>query len=111
MKAKVVEKLMKSIGLPYAYYSWPEGAAPDLPYVVYYFPTGSTEAADNTVWNGVLALNIELYTNKRSAGVESKIETALAKYDLPFTRSESYLNEERMFEVLYETEVIADGTN
>lgn len=111
MKSKVVEKLMKDIGLPYVYYSWPEGGAPDLPYVVYYFPTGSTEAADNTAWNGILALNIELYTNKRSAGVESKIETALAKHDLPFTRSESYLNEERMFEVLYETEVIADGTN
>ena len=111
MKAKIVEELMKDIGLPYVYYSWPENAAPALPYVVYYFPTGSTEAADNTVWSGILALNIELYTNRRSPDSESKIEMALAKYDLPFTRSETYLQDEYMFEVLYETEVIADGTN
>lgn len=111
MKAKIVEKLMKSIDLPFAYYSWPEGAAPDLPYVVYYFPAGSTEAADNTVWSGILALNIELYTSKRSAAIEAKIEMALIKNDIPFTRTETYLHDEHMFEVLYEAEVIADGTN
>ena len=111
MKAMVVEKLMKDIGLPYVYYSWPERAAPNLPYIVYYFPSSTTEAADNTAWSGILKLNIELYTGKRTAEMEEKIETALAKYELPFTRTETFLHDEKMFEVLYEMEVIADGTN
>lgn len=109
MKASEVEKLMKDIGIAYAYYTWPENGAPDLPYLCYYFPTGTTESADNTVWNGVLALNIELYTARRSTENEAKVEKALADYDLPFERSEIYLSDEHMYEVLYETEVIIDG--
>lgn len=111
MKSSMVENVLKKIGLPYVYYSWPEGAAPDLPYVVYYFPTGTTEAADNTVWHGSMTLNIELYTSQRSAVDEAKVEKALAFYDLPFDRSETYLNDEHMYEVLYEMEVLADGTD
>ena len=111
MKSSIAEKVMKEIGLPFVYYSWPEGGAPKLPYVVYYFPGMETEAADNTVWAGIASLNIELYTSKRSAADEAKVEKALANNDLPFTRSETYLSGEHMVEVLYETEVITDGTD
>lgn len=109
MKVSEVGNLMKAIGLPFIYYVWPEGADPDLPYVVYYFPSGDTEAADNTVWHGTRALNIELYTAKKSITTEAKVEKALAAFDLPFSRSETYLSDERMYEVLFETEVLIDG--
>lgn len=103
---EVTEKL-KSTGLPVTYYMWGD-KVPRLPYLVYYYPSNNDEYADGTNWIDVKQLNIELYTDNKEFELEKKIEQVLKENDLSYLKSESYINDENMYEVLYETEVIID---
>ena len=98
--------LFETYGIPITYYSYPERQAPELPYAVYYFPDERPEAADDRNWGRISTLNIELYTREKDYMVEANVDQILAAYDLVYTKSETYINNEHMFQVLYQTEVI-----
>ena len=38
---------LAAAGFPLTYYQWPISQAPELPYVVYYYPNRSDDPADN----------------------------------------------------------------
>lgn len=113
MTQKEIFKILKSIGLPITYYQWQEGDAnnpiPSLPYLVYYYPSSEAESADNKGFTKIDRLNLELYTKTKDFKVEEKVEKVLNDNDLYFTRQETYLNDEHMFEVLYEMEIVING--
>lgn len=104
-----IEQIISEIGLPYAYYSFPEKEAPALPYVLFYYPRMSPETADETHHAQIYDLNVELYTKVKDFSVESAVETALLNAGMVFTKEETYLTDEHMFESLYLMEVIIDG--
>jgi hypothetical protein len=62
--------------------------------------------ADNVVWQKVDELNIELYTDKKDPDIESKIESILTAHELPYEKSEVWIEDEKMYEVLYQTKII-----
>lgn len=113
MTRKELYEVLKSIGLPIAYYQFKEGdkdnPVPSLPYMVYYYPSRNDESADGINYAKVYTLNIELYTKDKDFGMEDKVEGVLESNDLFYIKSESYLNDEQMYEVLYEMEVILNG--
>lgn len=94
---------------PFVYYSFPENQAPPLPYIVYYYPGTQNFAADNKVYKVNQTLNIELYTQNKDFRLEEAIEDVLEKYGIVWDKTETYINSEHMFEVLYELEVIING--
>lgn len=96
-------------GLPVTYYQWPEKQAPPLPYVCYYYPSMQPDTADDTHHAQIYSLNVELYTHEKDFSVESAIETVLLSMGLVFTKEETYLDDEHMYEVLFLTEVIING--
>lgn len=108
MTLEEVVKILKSSDLPVTYYMWGKNA-PSLPYLVYYYPNSNDEFADDENWTNIKQLNVELYTANKDFGLEGKIESIFKENDLCFIKSESYLNDENMYEVLYEMEVIVDG--
>lgn len=93
----------------YAYYQFPPNQAPDLPYAIFYYPTTDNVGADGIVWASVYALNIELYTANKDFETETLLESVLTEYGLFFNKTETYLNDENMYEVLYEMEVVING--
>lgn len=95
---------------PTVYYSWEIGNVPALPYIVYYFPGNNDAVADNKNYCKILRLNVELYTKEKDLEAEAKVEQALTEMGLVYIRSESYLNSENMYEVLFESEVAINGT-
>ena len=103
--------MFETYGIPITYYSFPEKHAPALPYAVYYFPDQRPEAADDISWTGIATLNVELYTREKDFMTESKVEEILSAYDLVYTKDESYINTEHMFQVLYQMEVIWDASD
>lgn len=107
MKLEEVTSILKETGLSVTYYMW-GNKVPALPYLVYYYPTNNDEYADGSNWVDVKQLNIELYTANKDFELEKKVEQVLKENDLSFLKSESYLNDENMYEVLYESEVIID---
>lgn len=106
-----VVQMLEQMGLPVVYYSWPEEAAPALPYIVYYYPTGDGFEADNINYANYQALNIELYTENKDFDLEKQMEDILTQFEIPFSKQETYINTERMYEVLYQTEILITEEN
>ena len=101
--------IIEGIGLSTAYYSFPEKEAPALPYIVYYYPGTQNFPADNKVYQINQTLNIELYTRAKDFYQEQAVEAVLEANGLVWDKTESYIDTEHMYEVLYEMEVLINA--
>lgn len=113
MTIQEINTMLGQTGLPKTYYSWPEddpaNPVPPLPYLVWYFPDSDNFAADDQVHAHIETLNIELYTAQKDFETEAAVEAILAENHMVWERQESWIESEKMFEVLYQTEVIING--
>ena len=50
-------------------------------------------------------LDVELYTNEKSPEAEQRVEEVLTQHSIYYTKTESYSESEKLYEVLYEMEV------
>ena len=98
--------MLEEAGLPIAYDHFAEGESPDPPFICCLFPGTDNMFADNVVWQKVDEFNIELYTDKKNPDIESKIEDILISHELPYEKSEVWIENEKMYEVLYQTQII-----
>lgn len=105
MTKQEVVRMVKSIGLPVAYDHFAEGESPKPPFIVYLYPSADNFAADGMAYHKQDILHIELYTNKKNLSLEDMIEAVLDGHGLFYEKSETWIPEEKMYEVLYETEV------
>lgn len=106
MTEQEVFQMIKSTGLPVAYHHFEEGQSPNPPFVVYLYPGTNNFSADGGVYQGINQLDIELYTDKKDMQAEKRVETALKERGFFYEKTESYIKSEKMYEVLYEMEVI-----
>lgn len=88
-----------------AYYEFPEGEAPELPYIVYLENGGSNVFADNTVVYRQTTVDIELYTALKDPALEKALEDALSAAELIWTKDEDYLYGERCFMITYTVDI------
>lgn len=109
MTEQEVYQMVKSIGLPVAYHHFEEGQSPDPPFLVYLYPETNNFSADGIVYQNISELDIELYTDKKDLEAEEKVEAALKKHGFFYEKTETYLDTEKMYEVLYEMEVMING--
>lgn len=106
MTRKQVAKMVKDIGLPYAYYQFPDGTNQNPPFICFFF-TGSDDLyADDTNYQRIEVLNIELYSSDKDFDSEALIENALVDNHLTFYKEENYIDSEKMFQIAYEMEVL-----
>lgn len=104
-----IKELIQSIGLPCTYYSYPVKEAPPLPYVIWYFPNSSNFSADDRVYQRIDALNIELYTKNKEFELEARVEAVLDAACMNWDKIETYIDDEHMYQVLYQLEVYING--
>lgn len=109
MRSSEVADMIRESGIPTTYLQYPNRAVPLPPYTVYYFPNSDNFSADDTVYVGIEALNIELYTTTKSFAAEEQIERVLENHGIFWNKTEAYLDSEHLYEVLYEMEIIFDG--
>lgn len=109
MTYETVAKMVESIGLPYAYYQFPDGTAQEPPFVVFFYSGIDDLYADETNYQRIVTLNIELYTNEKDFDNEATIEGVLANNNLTYYKEENYIETEQLFQVAYEMEVIING--
>jgi len=109
MQVKDFKSILTSTGLPVGYYQYPKGQVPKLPYILYYFPNNDDMLADNINYVNIVDTNIELYTKEKDFKTERALEKILNDAGLFFEKSESYLTDEEMYEVLYQVRVIIDN--
>ena len=99
-----VKTLLETTGLPVVYYQWPDGHAPDPPYIVFYFPGDNDFIGDNSNYQKIRELTVELYTDCKDFALEETVEEVMS--GLVYSRYETYIDSERMYQVVYETEVL-----
>ena len=109
MTYKEIADMIAEIGLPNAYYEFPDNTEQNPPFVCFYFPESDDFFADNQNYVGIRRLFVELYADNKDFTLESTVESVLSSHGLAFRTSEEYITSERMLQTLYETEVIING--
>lgn len=104
-----IKTMLGQTRLNNTYYSYPIGDVPALPYLVWYLPNSDNFAADDKVYKKKAVLNIELYTKTKDFATEAAVEAVLDAWGMVWEKTESYIESERMYEVLYEMEILIDG--
>ena len=106
MTYQEIAEMVESIGLPFAYYQFDQNTAQPPPFICFYYPASNDVYADASNYQRITELTIELYTDNKDFEHEKAVEDALAASSLTYRKLESYIDEEQMYMVTYEMEVI-----
>ncbi len=98
---------LKEMDIPFAYDHFAEGESPKPPFICYLLPGTDNFSADGRVYLKVNQVNIELYTDFKDLSVESKVETVLDNHGIFYDKSETWIESEKIYEVLYQFEMEA----
>ena len=101
----LMEAVRAATGCAYAYDHFAEGGSPDPPFLCFLYPPAEGFGADNIVYHSFTHLGIEGYTDLKDPELEQKVEAVLSAYELFYHKSEVWIEEEKMYEVLYELTV------
>lgn len=110
MTHKEVNLMVKSMGLPYAYYQFPENTAKAPPFICYFYSGSKDLYADQENYQRIEELNIELYTKSKDFNLEASIEAILKANGFTYSRQDSYISDEKMWQIAYEMDVLITDT-
>ena len=100
---------LKSLGMPVAYGEFKntlENPAPPPPFITYQFTNDDDFKADNHNYVDIGNFQVELYTPKKDPAKEKLIQDKLKELDLPYSKTEIWLETEKMRQVVYEIQLI-----
>lgn len=106
MTYQEVKQMVASIGIPFAYYQFPEGTDQPCPFICFYFTGSNDLAADDTNYQRIRPLAIELYTDNKDFALENTIETVLTQNGFVYIKNETYIDGEKMYQITFSTQVI-----
>jgi len=109
MSREEVYAMVESIGLPCAYYEFPDGTKQAPPFIVWLFGTDTDVKADNSNYCDKEVLAIELYTKIRDFEQEKAVEDVLASYGFSYSKEPNFIDSEKIWQIAYESEVIING--
>lgn len=105
MTVEQLATMLQETGIPFAYDHFAEGESPEPPFICYLLPGSDNFAADGRVYFKINEVRIELYTDKKDVSVEKQVEDALDDRGIFYNKSEVWISEERLYEVLYSFDV------
>lgn len=106
MTLEDIGNMLDETGLPVAYDHYAEGESPDPPFLVFLLPGSNHFGADGKVYRKITELDIELYTDYKDPDTEALLEDVLEAHDIYYTKDETYIESERLYEVIYSMEVL-----
>ena len=106
MTTSEVATMIAGIGIPYAYYQFPDGTKQAPPFVCFFYSTDNDFKADDSNYQKIEHLIIELYTDNKDFSLEATVESTLAQNNMVWSRAEEWLDSERMLMVVYEMDVV-----
>ena len=93
-------QMLSTLGLPVSYRFFKTPPSP--PYIIYLFSYSSNLGADNKVYNKEDNYQVELYSTKKDLANEQKIEDLFDSNDIYYDKTETYIESEGLYQVLYE---------
>ena len=109
MTFQEVKNMVESIGLPYAYFQFPEGTRQAPPFICFFYTNSDDLFADNSNYQDIRRLNIELYTSTKDFTLEKTIEDTLKLNGFSYYREENFIETEKIWQIAYEMEVMING--
>ena len=99
-----IVEMLEETNLPIAYDHFAEGESPDPPFICFLFPGSDNFSADGRVYLKIRNVNVELYTDLKDPELEIRLETVLDRHGIFYQKSEVWIEEEKLYEVLYQFE-------
>ena len=109
MTRENVYTIIQSIGLPCAYYQFPDDTPQAPPFICWFFSVNTDVMADNENYVDKEVLNIELYTESRDFEQEQAVEAVLKAGGFTYAKEANRIDAEKIWQISYESEVIIDG--
>lgn len=109
MTHKEIAQMIASVGLPYAYYQFPENTPQTPPFICFFYSSTDDVFADDTNYQRIVQLNIELYTSVKDFSLEASLEGILAQNGLTYYKEENHIDSEKLYQIAYEMEVMING--
>ena len=103
MTHKELDQTLRKLGIPVAYSHFANGQKP--PFITFRRVDGNNIFADDRVWVKRQSYDIELYTDKKDEELEAKLEDLLDEYVGEYEVTETYMEDERLFETVYEIQI------
>lgn len=106
MTYEEIAAMVESIGLPWDYYQFDNDTAQPPPFVVYFFEESNDQYADNSNYQKIEGLTIELYSDDKDYEDERVIEDILRGAGLTWTKTETFIDSEKLHMVIYQMDVL-----
>jgi len=105
MRIEELAAILQEMDIPFAYDHFAEGESPEPPFICYLLPGSDNFAADGRVYFRINEVRIELYSDSKDVGLESKVEAVLDSHGIFYNKSEVWIQSEKLYEILYSFEV------
>ena len=106
MTRKEFKTMLGTLGKPTAYYQFPNGTNTAPPFICFYATNSNDMIADNTNYQRIDHMVIELYTRNKDFELEESLESLLNQNGLVWVKAEQYLDDEQMFVAVYDTDSV-----
>ena len=94
-------QILNETQIPFAYHHFAEGESPEPPFICYLLPGSNNFSADGKVYYKINEVHIELYTDLKDLAVEQLLEDVLDEHGIFYNKSETWIEIEKLYEVLY----------
>ena len=98
-------QILNETQIPFAYHHFAEGESPEPPFICYMLPGSNNFSADGKVYYKINEVHIELYTDLKDLAVEQQLEDVLDEHGIFYNKSETWIESEKLYEVLYTFEM------
>lgn len=109
MTQEELHSALKSLGMPVSYGEFEDtkqNPAPAPPFITYQFSSNSDLFADNHNYVEIGNFQVELYTVKKDLAREKLLQDKLKELRIPYSKTETRIPEEKMYQVVYEIQLI-----
>lgn len=106
MRLTDIDGMLGGLGIPVSYYQFPEATAQEPPFLVWYIPGSADLYADNINYANIVDLTVELYTDYKDFALEMRLEALLAENEIAWSKTETWIQSEKMWQITYSTEVL-----
>ena len=94
-------EMLQELKIPFAYDHFAEGESPEPPFICYLIPGSDNFAADGRVYFKLNEVRIEMYTDFKDISLESRVEDVLDRHEIFYNKSETCIQSEKLYEVMY----------
>ena len=109
MTIEYIVEMLQEMNIPFAYDHFAEGESPAPPFICYLIPSSDNFAADGRVYFKLNEVRIEMYTDFKDPSLESRVEDVLDRHEIFYNKSETWIQSEKLYEVMYSFEM--EGLN